>query len=187
MRGVFDIEQWKDVLGWEERYEVSNLGRVRSKSFLKQGANRSGPFCYLTSPKILKPNVLSDGYEQVKFQHFGTKASVLVHRVVALAFLPPAREDQTQVNHKDSDRANNRVSNLEWVTPSENMLHGFKYGNKDNSGENHPRTSFSDEDVRNIRALHSQGMTYADIGRRYGVTYQAVSAIVRRINWGHLM
>lgn len=179
-------EEWRDVVGFEDRYEVSNLGRVRSKAYWKSGRNNNGPFKYLTTPKLLKFFQNEDGYLRVKLQLDGLKESWLVHRVVASAYLPQPEPDKTQVNHKNSIRNDNRVDNLEWVTPSENSLHGFAEGNHSVVGAKHPRAKFTDEDILVVRRRSAAGETYASIAKDYGVSYQAISYIARKLNWSHI-
>lgn len=107
-------EFWKDVVGYEDYFMVSDLGRVYSK--------RSG--------KILKQHTNRKGYMQISTRIGGRKGMVIcfkVHRLVAEAFIKNP-ELKCHVNHIDSDRTNNRSDNLEWVTPKENFDHGLKYG-----------------------------------------------------------
>ena len=95
------IEEWRDVPGYEGLYEVSNFGRVR----------RNG--------KILKPSKDKDGYLQVSLSKNGIKTTT-IHRLVARAFIPNP-QNLPQVNHKDEDKTNNTVDNLEWCTREYNM------------------------------------------------------------------
>ena len=100
-------EEYRPVVGFENLYEVSNLGNVRSYRRL------------MTQSKI------NSGYIRVRFCLNGHKTSELVHRAVAKAFLPNP-ENKREVNHKDGDRTNNVLSNLEWATSSENKQHARK-------------------------------------------------------------
>lgn len=109
-------EIWKDIEGYEGLYQVSNLGRVKSKKYNKE--------------KMLKPYTNSGGYSVVGLRKDGKTKFFRVHRLVAKAFIPnPDPENKTQVNHKNEfDKKNNCVENLEWVTPSENT--NYATGNK---------------------------------------------------------
>ena len=107
-------EIWKPVVGYLGFYEVSNLGRVKS---LKDNLGRDREL-------ILKPQKRKDGYFTIELK----RSTKFLHRIVAEAFIPNP-ENKPQVNHKDSNRENNQTGNLEWVTASENILHGYKYGN----------------------------------------------------------
>ena len=115
------MEIWKDIQGYEGLYKISSLGRVKSTSpglkFVKGSP----------SEMILKQSLSSSGYLHVQLYKNHTASTVLVHKLVALAFLDNP-ENKPEVNHIDSDRTNNKVSNLEWATKSENMKHSFHYG-----------------------------------------------------------
>lgn len=97
-----------NIPGWE-MYQVDTEGNVYGKS-----------------GKILKYSLNHNGYCIINFCNKPRKIKgYAIHRIVALTFLPNSNPEKTQVNHKDGDRTNNCVENLEWVTPSENMLHSM--------------------------------------------------------------
>ena len=107
-------EVWKDVVGYEELFSVSNRGRLFSKR----------------TNKILKQNIVGNGYNACVTKLNGRKGSNLVmkiHREVAKAFIPNLAE-LPFVNHIDGDKLNNNVENLEWVTPRENVVHALMTG-----------------------------------------------------------
>lgn len=114
-------EIWKDIAGYEGLYQVSNFGRVKS---LGNKSNHKGAI-------ILKQSDVQ-GYMCVGIRRDNGSKMVKVHRLVALAFIPNP-ECKTQINHKDGDKHNNVVSNLEWVTCAENIAHAEKTGLR-----NHP-------------------------------------------------
>jgi hypothetical protein len=103
-------ETYINLPGYEGLYQVSNLGNVKS-------CKRKG-----SSGCVIRPAIRRDGYLQVHLQKDGKGKSLLVHRLVALAFLPLV-DGKHQVNHKDGNRSNNASSNLEWCTAQENTLH----------------------------------------------------------------
>lgn len=111
-------------MGYEGLYEVSNFGNVRSLSRMTLG--RWGTM-KLSPGRNIAGELLKFGYKRVQLSKDGKHKHALVHRLVALAFLKPV-ESKAQVNHKDSNRSNNHVSNLEWCTPKENTAHGVKHG-----------------------------------------------------------
>lgn len=107
------MEEWKQVDGTGGCIEVSNAGRVRS--------HRRGKY------RILKTQTDKKGYQRIKFTVDRVDRSCKVHRLVAMAFIDNPY-GYPQVNHIDGDKSNNKVSNLEWVTNSENARHAIANG-----------------------------------------------------------
>lgn len=178
-------EIWKDVQGYGEYdtfYEVSNLGRIRSKDRITVGkCGRVFPF----KGQIIKPCKTKLGYHMVNFRYEGRKWPVLVHRVVVKAFLTP-EEGKSQVNHIDGDKTNNKLSNLEWVNASENKLHAIRIGiTKPKKGENSTFVKLKEEQVLKIRNEHKD-LTQKEIGKLYGVSPSTVYMIKRNKIWTHI-
>lgn len=116
------IEMWKVIDGFGGRYEVSNLGHVRSYANGRHGNKEAS--------KVMAAKMTSPGYASVALRKpfSGGKAVYrMIHRLVAEAFIPNP-EGKPQVNHKDGNKLNNRAENLEWVTASENSFHAFATG-----------------------------------------------------------
>lgn len=141
-------EVWKDIKGFEGKYQISNLGRV--KSLPKRINSTNGG--RMTKERILKLN-------DHKGKHYlsveiGRGNWFTVHRLVAEAFVPnPLNKEQ--VNHKDGNKLNACADNLEWVTQSENMLHAYKTGlEKKRFGVECPWS------WRKIKAIHKSGVEY---------------------------
>lgn len=99
------VENWKDVVGYEGLYEVSNFGNVRRGN------------------RLLSPGVGSNGYPLVTLSKNGKTRSTTVHRLVATAFIPNPH-GYPFINHRDETRTNNHVDNLEWCTPRYNNVYG---------------------------------------------------------------
>ena len=113
-------ELWQDVYGYEDFYEVSSEGRVRSKG---RFVNGNGGSSFWKDGRILKPQTRKHGYLGVWLYTGESKKQVSVHRLVAEAFC--SREDgQTEVNHLNEDKQDNRAINLAWCTKSENCSYG---------------------------------------------------------------
>ena len=106
-------EIWKDVIGYEGLYQVSNHGRIKSLKFNKE--------------RILKPGLNNTGYFIVNLFINNKSKIYKIHRLIAIHFVPNP-VNKPQVNHKDGNKLNNHVDNLEWCTRSENMKHAWKNG-----------------------------------------------------------
>ena len=107
------METWRPIVGTKGFIEVSNEGRVRS---LLRG-----------SPKVLKPQIDNCGYQRIRVTIERTKMTYKVHREVAKAFINNPN-NLPQVNHKDGNKTNNSISNLEWVSNKENAHHAIEHG-----------------------------------------------------------
>lgn len=116
-------EKWKDIEGFEGIYKVSDQGNVLSLNFGAKNHSLSG------EQKILSLSKSSSGYYHVQLYKNGVASTKLIHILVADAFLPKP-EGKTEINHIDGNKANNAVSNLEWVTHQENLKHAVDTGLK---------------------------------------------------------
>ena len=119
-------EIWKDITGYEGLYQVSNLGRVKSLKNDKE--------------KILKPVISSKGYLFVNLCKQGKQKPTNIHRIVAKAFIPNPN-NLPIINHKDEDKTNNCVNNLEWCTYQYNNTYGSRIDRFIYSNRNNPKTS----------------------------------------------
>ena len=117
------MKQFKNIPGYEGNYQICNLGMVHSTP--KDGK----PIRFLKE-EIIKAN--HTNYRRVSLSKHGKVKRFAVHRLVAQAFVPNP-DNKPDVNHKDSNGENNHYSNLEWVTHSENMIHGYALGNTSTS------------------------------------------------------
>lgn len=116
------MEEWRPVVGYEGLYEVSSTGLVRSVD--RCLVNSLGKVVHLKG-KILKGGDNGKGYRYVFLQKDGTSKNISVHRLVAEAFIPRP-EGLYEVNHKDEDKSNNSVDNLEWCDHKYNMNYGSR-------------------------------------------------------------
>ena len=115
-------EIWKDVIGLEGIFQVSNMGRIRS---LDKYANVCGGGKRLVKGRILKPTKLQNGYYEAQFHHKGERIIYLLHRLVAIHFIDNPL-NLPEVNHKDENPQNNNVENLEWCTSKYNANYGTR-------------------------------------------------------------
>lgn len=122
-RGMFTslVEVWKDIEGYEDIYQISSFGRVKSLSRWRDTRSGSG---YVTKEKIMSPKTSKTGYLNIGL-HSGGKKFFSIHRLVATAFVPNPGNKPT-VNHIDGVKTNNSSYNLEWSTHSEQMIHAVE-------------------------------------------------------------
>lgn len=110
--------KWKDIVGYENEYQINQFGEIRT---LKDSPK-------LKKYDVLKPQISkSNGYVYQMLYKNGKEKLLRVHRLVAMAFLPNPN-NLPQVNHKDGNKQNNSVDNLEWCEQSDNMKHAYKNG-----------------------------------------------------------
>lgn len=114
-------EEWKVVEGFD-LYEISNMGRLKSKPRLR----KNGVGIYLTRERIMNPSLIK-GYPSVVLKQDGKSKRFYVHQLVAMAFIPNPSE-KPFINHIDNNPQNNNISNLEWCTPKENSEWMSKQG-----------------------------------------------------------
>ena len=157
---------WKTI-DFEPNYEVSCLGEVRNKVTKKVKSLRYG----------------RNGYLRVTLYPSGRTYSV--HRLVALTFL--VKETlRNVVNHKNGVKSDNRLENLELVTPKENVNHAYENGlnkHRNISGELNPASKLTKCDVLKIRNLAKDGVNWNVIAKEYGVQYNCIKRIVLNITW----
>lgn len=155
-------EIFKDVVGFESYFKVSNLGKVFSKR----------------SNKILKTFISKKGYERLATKINGINKCFVIHRLVAITFIPNTH-NKPEVNHIDGNKCNNIVEKLEWVTTSENAIHAYTTGLKyAKGGVDNVNSKLSHEDILEIRC--SAG-TCRELAERYGVHHMQISRIKRNI------
>ena len=157
-------EIWKDVVGYEGLYQVSNLGRVKSLGNEKQRIE-----------KILKPHKLRTGYLLIHLYKNGTPGYRLVHRLVATAFIPNDNIFAATVNHKNEVKTDNRAENLEWMSSGDNTRYSCAgpYGNKSSSKNYH---------AKQVRCIET-GEVFdcaADASRFLGIAIPCVANSIRK-------
>lgn len=169
-------EVWNPFVGLEGIFVTSNKGRF------KRIFNKRYPVDKLAKPFIHKDG---DGYVQVPTCHLGQKTYHLAHRAVALAFIPNLL-NLPDVNHKDGNKSNNCVENLEWCTKSENMKEAYRMGlAKSRKGEESNWSKLTEVQVLEIRAI-GKSMKQKELSDIYGVDRRTISKIINRERWGHI-
>lgn len=148
----------KDIQGFEGLYKVTDLGTVISSK---------------TGQKIFQATHM--GYKRVSLYKDGKEFRIFVHRIVATSFIENL-DNKRCVNHKDLDRINNKLSNLEWCTHKENTHHAIGMGVKIGRGGGIVGV-IDKETAKNIKSLLKDGLRIIDIKRKLNVTYQTVSNI----------
>lgn len=154
-------EIWKDITGYEGRYKVSNLGKVKS----------------LISNRILSP-VCIQGYLLVDLSANGKAIKKFIHRLVAIHFIPNP-DSKPQVNHKKGNKKDNRATQLEWVTDRENKVHAY-YNNLIN---NKPRKFLTNDEKIIVIELYKKTKdttNYSRLGRQFGVSRCVVRRLVAK-------
>ena len=160
-------EIWKDVDGYESLYSISNFGNIRG----------------LKSKKLLSLNRLNaDGYIHVALRKDGKAREFMLHRLVAENFIErPADKNKFSVNHKDGNKTNNNVSNLEWISLSGQMKHAYKLGLKKPKKGCTVLTDEQMEEIKGTYKRYKKGFGSVALAEKYGV---ASTTILRVVN-GH--
>lgn len=161
-------ESWKQIPGWPG-YEVSNIGRVRRGDHIKS------PFCD------------RKGYLKVKLWNRQTKKNLLVHRLVALAFIGLIPTGNV-CRHLNGDMSDNRIENLSYGTRSENEADKKGHGTAAVGGR-HPAAKLTEEQVKEIRAAfisRDPEFGCTALATKYGVATCSISSIVSRRIWKHV-
>lgn len=170
-------EIWKPIKGYEGRYEVSTLGRVKS---LKRISDQN----HLLPERILKACNGKSDYLITGLRKDRKKKSYPVHRLVALTFLPNP-ENKQQVNHKNGVKHDNRLCNLEWVTPYENTKHALETGLSSSTGEKNNNSKLTKVDVLQIRE-NKNSLSVTQLSKEFGVGKAQISRIINRQLWQHV-
>lgn len=160
-------EIWKDIPGYEGKYQVSNMGRVKSISRIIQGRNQFGSFEWRSPELYLRPG-RADKYGHLSVVLNNPRKSRLVHQLVMLAFVGEPPEGMC-VLHSNGNASDNRLSNLRYDTQSENVLDVYR--------QRKAWKKLTVEDVGGIRFGLSCGISCTELGRMFGVGHQAISKI----------
>lgn len=174
-------EQWKDVVGYENIYQVSDLGRLKSMNFnhtKKQG--------------IMKQSVDNRGHIRPTLKTKCVQRRMKLHRLIAIAFIPNP-ENKPQVNHigkysdgREGNKLDNRVVSLIWSTVSENILHAFKEGLMySKKGEENFLSKLTNKEVLEIRAIGKTDLI-KNTAIKYNVDRKTIYNILNNKGWKHI-
>lgn len=171
---------WKNIVGFEGLYQVSDDAEIKSLS--RQIISKTGQ-TYTLKERILKPTTNPRGYLQVFLRKDRKTYALYVHRIVAEAFVPNP-DNLPTVNHKDGVKANCKAYNLEWSTYGENNQHAYD-NNLHGRGEMHYRSHLTEDQVREIRK-HGKNATYEEIAQKYNVTKATIRDVILFRTWKHI-
>lgn len=167
------LEVWLPIPGFPD-YAVSDHGRVKRIT--------DGRSTY--AGKILKDGWQGRGYRIVSLSNRETGRTRLVHQLVMLAFVGPPPADM-EINHKDGDKTNNRLTNLEYCTTAYNHAHAARTGLKAR-GEGHGESKLTERQVLDIRARVANGEHHNALAKEYGLAPRTVGEIIQRKWWKHI-
>lgn len=168
---------WKPILEFSGLYEVSDDGVVRSTSRIILDKQNH---LYLHHGKLLKPNILKNGYLVVYLRKNSKTYSRYVHRLVAEAFIPNPKNLPT-VNHLDGNKQNCKAGNLEWASYGMNNQHAYDIGLR-GKGEHQYKAVLNESQVREIRA-NGKYSTYEAIARKYHVSRATIRDVLLNQTW----
>lgn len=172
-----EIEEWADINGLQNEYQISSLGRLRS---LDMVVPVSGGGSRKVVGRIRRNAINKNRYVVNSIRN----KTYFIHVEVAKAFIPNP-ENKPEVNHLDGDKSNCKKSNLAWVTRIENIEHAFKNKLiKPAVGVNQSQTKLTEEQVRLVMNSPNKGMR--QLGRELGVDHKSISAIRNGRSWNHI-
>jgi len=167
-------DEWRVVPGWPD-YAVNQLGQVKRVTAGAGRARQGALLRWRWSTGV--------GYPSVSLAKNSRAKHWFVHRLVALAFIGPCPDGQ-EVNHKNGDKSDPRLENLEYVSRSANLRHAFASGLKDARGEKNARARLCAEDVVAIRVEYTGAYGQcAALARKFGVSHSAIQDIVHGRRW----
>lgn len=172
-----NIEIWKDVVGLDGLFMVSNLGNM--KTMPKQVFHNLTLQFITRKERMLRNNSLNtSGYLQVLLHKNGAKIAARVHRLVAEAFIPNPL-NKPCVNHINGIKTDNRVSNLEWCTFSENCQHAVMIGLKRRGHERVDATIKSEEIVKDIRRIYQkETISQRKLAAQFGMSKSSIQLLL---------
>jgi len=172
-------ETWKPVLNYEDSYQVSNMGRIKA-------IPRKTRTWEIKYTKILKLKIINGGYVQTKFSKNGKIYSPIVSKVVAEAFCKKPSY-KCVANHINCVRHDNKASNLEWISQSQNVRFSYKIGKASQKGEKNNGAKINMEIVKKIRkfAKENDHLSQQQIANEFGLKRENVKDIINYKTWNY--
>lgn len=175
-------EVWQPVPGWEAFYSVSDLGRVKSHP---RSVTNSLGITKQFAPRILKSQPDAGGYLWLSLHDKPKLRRAKIHHLVLEAFIGP-RPRRMVTNHKNGDKLDNRLENLEYVTSSRNNTHALRKGLRSPArGERQGKAKLTEDQVRYVRAMRGQ-KSHSALAKELGVAKSTIGHIQLRLTWRHL-
>lgn len=176
------IEEWRDIIGYEGLYQVSDAGNVRAldRAIICKGSNRTRIY----KGRNMRATKDFYGYRRVTLCRAGNSKDLRVHNLVLAAFIGP-RPDGHEACHNNGIRDDNRPANLRWDTRKGNASDRAKHGTCQ-AGDQNNHARLTAADVIHIRKRAADGIKQATIARELSLSEQLVSRIVLRKRWSHI-
>lgn len=180
------MEVWKSLLELTvngDYYEISNLGNLRSIDRITYCKNGVGKH-FKSRKKAKKEN--NRGYVMTSLFKDGSEKTLLIHRLVALAFIPNPN-NLPEVNHKDGNKRNNCVDNLEWMTSKENQNHARRSGLSNQHGQYSVNSKLKDHEAIEIRKLWDTGdYSQVKLSSIFNVSTSVIARVIKRKAYTHI-
>lgn len=169
-------EIWKDIPGYNGKYKASNLGNIKSMNYHRG-----------KKEKILKSYKNHSGYFMVSVCRNNKRETYSCHYLVAITFIPNP-ENKPEINHRDLNKKNNCIENLEWITHIDNAKHAVKNGVKFGGnheycmGEKNVTSKLKNKDIPIIRSLYPK-LNFVQIAKKFNVNRKTIEHIIYKRTW----
>lgn len=177
-------EVWKDIQGYEDKYQISNQGRVKSLTRIVKQWNGNSWCCRKLKERFLKFGI-NNGYSYVALLENKIYMQIAVHRLVLLHFVGPCPTDM-EACHFDGDRSNNNLNNLRWDTRLNNHKDRHKHGTTPR-GTRNKSAKLNEDQIKQIRLECNRKLPRKVIAEKYGIASSTVGDIRSGRSWSHVI